>query len=91
MHKHGIWSTYQLCHQVCYSALMRRTSIELDDARLQQVQQVLGTSGVKDTVERAFDEVLRADLRRRLAARILSGQGVDLGEAFLGASRRWER
>ncbi len=70
---------------------MRRTSVELDEGRLEEVQKVLGTSGVKDTIERAFDEVLRADLRRRLADRIRSGQGIDRGAEVLEASRQWQR
>jgi Arc/MetJ family transcription regulator len=65
--------------------------VELDEGRLEEVQKVLGTSGVKDTIERAFDEVLRADLRRRLAARIRSGQGIDRGDEVLEASRQWQR
>jgi Arc/MetJ family transcription regulator len=67
---------------------VRRTSIELDDEQLRQVQRVLGTSGVKATIERAFDEVLRADLRRRLAARIRSGIGIDRAEEVFENSRR---
>jgi Arc/MetJ family transcription regulator len=70
---------------------MRRTSLELDEDRLKEVQRVLHTSGVKDTIERAFDEVLRADLRRRLADRIRKGEGIDRGDEVLEASRRWER
>jgi Arc/MetJ family transcription regulator len=66
---------------------MRRTSIELDDARLLKVQQLLGTSGIKDTVEGAFDEVIRADLRRRLAQRIRTGAGIDRSSKILDASR----
>lgn len=45
---------------------MRRTSIEIDQERLDRAQDILGTSGIKDTVNRALDEVVRADLRRRL-------------------------
>jgi Arc/MetJ family transcription regulator len=67
---------------------VRRTSIELDESRLGRVQRVLGTTGVKDTVEKAFDEVLQADLRRRLARRIKSGEGVDRGQAILAETRR---
>jgi Arc/MetJ family transcription regulator len=66
---------------------MRRTSIELDEARLVRVQQILGTRGVKDTVDRAFDEVLRADLRRRLARRVRTGEGVERGDSLLEATR----
>ncbi len=67
---------------------MLRTSIELDKDLLTRVQQVLGTNGIKDTVERAFQEVVRADLRRQLARRVKSGEGVDRGESIFEATRR---
>ncbi len=70
---------------------MKRTSLEIDEERLSQAQKVLGTTGVKDTIDRALEEVLRADLRRRLAQRIRTGQGVDRGDALLEASRTWRR
>jgi Arc/MetJ family transcription regulator len=70
---------------------MKRTSIELDEALLAQVQKVLGTSGVKDTVDRAFAEVLRAHLRRRLAERVRTGGGIDRSPELLAATRNWER
>jgi len=70
---------------------MRRTSLEIDEDRLARAQRVLGTSGVKDTVNRALEEVIQADLRRRLAERIRSGDGVDRGEEILESSRRWQR
>lgn len=66
---------------------MRRTSLEIDDARLESVQKVLGTHGIKDTIERAFDEVLRADLRRRLARRIVTGEGIERSQEVLDASK----
>ncbi len=66
---------------------MRRTSIELDESQLASVQRVLGTSGIKDTVDRAFDEVLRADLRCRLADRVRTGEGIDRGESILRETR----
>jgi Arc/MetJ family transcription regulator len=55
----------------------RRTTIEIDDERLAAAQRVLGTKGLKDTVEGAFDEVIRADRRRRLAERLATGEGFD--------------
>jgi len=70
---------------------MRRTSLEIDEERLSRAQKVLGTTGVKDTIERALDEVLRADLRRQLADRIRTGQGVDRSEKLFEATRRWQR
>lgn len=70
---------------------MRRTSLEIDEVRLARAQKALGTKGIKDTVDRALEEVYRAELRRRLAQRVRSGDGVDLGEEVLEASRRWQR
>jgi Arc/MetJ family transcription regulator len=70
---------------------MRRTSLEIDEERLSRAQKVLGTTGVKDTIERALDEVLRADLRRQLADRIRTGRGVDRSDALFEATRRWQR
>ena len=70
---------------------MRRTSLEIDEKKLEHAQRVLGTSGVKDTVEKAFEEVIESDLRRRLAERIRGGQGIDRGSEILEATRRWDR
>lgn len=70
---------------------MKRTSIEIDEGLLSEVQLVLGTTGIKDTVERAFQEILRAHLRRRLAKRLEGGLGIDRGPALLKETRRWER
>jgi len=70
---------------------VRRTSLEIDEEQLARAQEVLGTKGIKDTIDRALDEVLRADLRRRLGDRIATGDGIDRGEELLEASRRWQR
>jgi len=70
---------------------MRRTSLEIDEQRLNRAQRVLGTKGIKDTIDRALEEVVRADLRRRLAERVKSGEGIDRGADVLEASRRWQR
>ena len=70
---------------------MRRTTVEIDEERLSRAQKALGTTGITDTIDRALDEVYRAELRRRLAERIRSGVGVDRGEELLEASRRWRR
>lgn len=74
-----------------YTCAMRRTSFEIDEERLARAQRALGTTGIKDTIDRALDEVHRAELRRRLALRIHSGEGVDRGDELLEASRRWQR
>lgn len=65
--------------------------MEIDEERLTRAQEVLGTSGIKDTVDRALREVIRADLRRRLTERIRSGEGVDRSPELLEESRRWRQ
>ena len=67
---------------------MKRTSLEIDEGQLARAQRALGTSGVKDTIDRALAEVIRADLRRQLAERVRSGEGIDRGNEMLDASRR---
>ena len=66
---------------------MRRTTIEIEDALLRQAQEALGTKGLKATVDRAFREVVRQMLRRRLAKRIEEGEGVDRSPELLAESR----
>jgi Arc/MetJ family transcription regulator len=40
--------------------------LEIDDDMLSQVREILGTKGVKDTVDEALREVLRREAGRRL-------------------------
>jgi Arc/MetJ family transcription regulator len=67
----------------------RRTTIEIDDELLGKAQEVLGTTGLKGTVDAALDEVVRTHLRRRLAQRIKTGKGIDLSPSVLRASKEW--
>ena len=65
----------------------RRTTIEVDDELLSRAQEALGTRGLKDTVEKAFREAIRRDLRERLAARIETGAGIDRSPELLSDTR----
>ena len=67
----------------------RKTTITVDDDLLAKAQAVLGTRGLKDTVDEALTEIVRAALRRDLAARLASGEGLDFDEATRRAARRW--
>ena len=67
--------------------MSRRTTLEVDDALLSRAQVALGTSGLKDTVEKAFQEAVRRHLRERLADRIATGQGIDRSPQLLAESR----
>lgn len=61
----------------------------MDDALLAEARVVLGTRGLKETVDRALTEVVRSAKRRALAARLASGAGLDFDDKTVRAARRW--
>ncbi|MGH8935090.1 MAG: type II toxin-antitoxin system VapB family antitoxin [Acidimicrobiia bacterium] len=67
----------------------RRTTIEVEDSLIEEAKAVLGTAGLKDTVDAALVEVIRAARRRALADRLATGEGLDFDEATVRAARRW--
>ena len=69
------------------AGVVRRTTLAVDDVLLRQAQGALGTTGLKDTVEKAFREAIRRRLRDRLADRIDAGTGIDRSPRLLAASR----
>jgi len=69
--------------------MARRTTIDVDEDRLQRAQKVLGTSGLKDTVDAAFDEVIRMRLVRELIEQLRTQEGIELSDDVLHASKAW--
>jgi Arc/MetJ family transcription regulator len=67
--------------------MSRRTTLEVDDALLRRAQEALGTKGLKETVDKAFHEAIRRQLRERLAQRIDTGAGIDRSPELLAESR----
>lgn len=64
-----------------------RTTIELDQELLDRAREVLGTSGIRETVERAMREAIDAELRRQLAEQVRSGEGFDTGPEIMARTR----
>lgn len=62
----------------------------MDDALVAAAQRILGTSGIRDTVDAALTEVIRAERRRRLVERFRSGEGMDV-DALHEARSGWGR
>jgi Arc/MetJ family transcription regulator len=58
----------------------RKTSVIIDEDLLTAVQRVLETRTVKDTIERAFLEVLRARAREEEVDALASRKGMDIGD-----------
>ena len=59
----------------------RKTSLEIDEALFAAAQRTLGTRTLRETVERAFREVLRAEARREEVRVLSSMEGLDLADA----------
>ena len=71
--------------------MVRRTTIEIDDELLARAAEALGTTGMRETVHRALDEVVRAKLRRELAEQLRTGEGLDIHDPDVFAAIRAPR
>jgi len=58
----------------------RKTSVVINEELLAAVQAVLDTKTLKDTINRAFLEVLRAQARQEEVAALSSLDGMDLDD-----------
>ncbi|MCP3972928.1 MAG: hypothetical protein GY720_00380 [bacterium] len=68
---------------------IRKTSVEINDDLLRAVKRVLATKTVKETIEKAFLEILRAQARREEVEALSRMSGMDLAdpEIMAGAWR----
>jgi Arc/MetJ family transcription regulator len=68
---------------------VRKTSVEINEELLAAVQRILSTATLKDTIEQAFLEVLRAEARREEVEALATMRGMDLldEEVMSGAWR----
>ncbi len=69
--------------------MTRKTTIVVDEKLLADAQSVLGTKGLKDTVDQALTEIVRAARRRELADQLERGEGLDFSEEVARAARQW--
>jgi Arc/MetJ family transcription regulator len=68
---------------------MHKTTLEVDEELVARAGAILGTRGLKATVQRALEEVVAREARRRFAQRLLTMEGLDLDdpEIMAGAWR----
>jgi Arc/MetJ family transcription regulator len=67
---------------------VRKTSVEINEELVTAVQRVLSTATLKDTIEEAFREVLRAEARREEVEALSTMSGMDLADQDV-MSRAW--
>lgn len=65
-----------------------KTSLVIDRKKVDEVQQILGTKTLAATVDRALDEVVRLESRRRLMDRIRRDGGIGPSPKELRRLRR---
>jgi Arc/MetJ family transcription regulator len=57
---------------------VRKTTLDVDDELVNQAARILGTSGLKATVDRALREVIAREARERLIDQLKVMDGLDL-------------
>jgi hypothetical protein len=67
----------------------RKTSFEVDFAKVERVKKLLGTATLTDTVDAALDEVIALQRRRELVDLLFTSERVELdnAEVMAGAWR----
>ena len=67
---------------------MKKTSVVIDDRLLEQVQGLLGTRSIRDTIDTALREIVRNEARRQEIAALSEMDGLDLANEEI-MSRAW--
>ena len=61
---------------------MRKTSVDIDEALIEEARSLLGTSSIKETIDRALREGgARRRARRREIRALADMEGLDLADA----------
>ena len=60
---------------------MRKTSVDIDEALIEEARSLLGTSSIKETINRALREVVCGAARRREIRALADMEGLDLADA----------
>jgi Arc/MetJ family transcription regulator len=71
-----------------YTHQMHRTTLDIDDEMLSKAREILGTRGIKDTVDEALREIVRREAGRRLIARLKENEDLRNPEIM---ERAWPR
>jgi hypothetical protein len=61
-------------------ATRRKTSFEVDFAKIDAAKDILGTTTLTDTVDGALGEVIKLEQRQRLVELLFASDGLQLGD-----------
>jgi Arc/MetJ family transcription regulator len=67
----------------------RKTTVEIDEQLLEAAQRILSTRTIRETIDAAFRELVRAQARRDEVSALTTMEGLDLAnpEIMAGAWR----
>ena len=68
--------------------MTRKTSVEINEELLEATRKVLATVTIKETIEAAFQEVLRGEARREEVEALRTMSGMDLADPEV-MSKAW--
>lgn len=56
---------------------MHKTTLIVDDRKIARARRILGTKGIRDTIDRALDEVIAIRARGRVVDQLRTMDGLD--------------
>jgi Arc/MetJ family transcription regulator len=59
---------------------VKKTTLDIDETLVEKASQVLGTRGIKATVDRALREAIAAEARRQVVAQLATMDGLELDD-----------
>ena len=59
---------------------MKKRLVDIDDALLAEVRELIGVATMKEAVNTALQQLLDTELRRQHLRRLETGRGTDLGD-----------
>lgn len=57
--------------------MMHKTTLLVDDKKIARVRKLLGTRGIRDTIDGALDEVIAVRARHKAVEQLRSMEGLD--------------
>jgi len=77
---------YTIAHRGYNESDMRRTTLLIDDELIAEARDVLGTKGIKDTIDQALNDVVRRAAGDRFIRLLRDTNGLDLLDPKVMAS-----
>ena len=67
-------------YMTIYSWTVTKRLVDIDDALLAEVRELIGVATMKEAVNTALRQLLDAELRRQHLRRLETGRGTDIGD-----------